>query len=95
MKRNHNFLKLTYSGFALMVMGNSSRTYSRKFIPFEEIYHVSYDSELTKERNNALLEIVRNKSICASSEENLSAKEIFEKYKKLADKRYNKSATKP
>ena len=62
-----------------MVMGNPSRTYTRKV----ELYHISYDSELTKkEHNNALLDFVRNKYFRANADENLSAKEIVEKHKK-------------
>ena len=56
------------------------------------MYRISYDSELTEEeRDNALLDFMRNKYIRANAEENLSAREIVEKYKKLADKRYKKN----
>ena len=58
-----------------------------KCIPFDELYQIIYNSELTEEEwNNALLNFVINKYIHVNAEANLAAKEIIEKNKKLEDK---------
>ena len=90
-KRKHDFLELTYLGLPKWLWEIPSERIRGKYIPFDELYRISYNSELTEEeRNNALMDFMRNKYIRANAEENLSAREIIKKFKKLADKRYKK-----
>jgi len=65
-----------------MVIGNTTRAHSRKVYPFDELYGISYNLELTKEElNNMPLNFVRNKYIWTNAEKNLSAQFIVEKIK--------------
>ena len=65
-----------------MVIGNTTRTHSSKVYPFDELYGISYNLELTKEElNNMPLNFVRNKYIWTNAEKNLSAQFLFEKIK--------------
>ena len=87
-KRKHDFLELTYPGLPKWLWEIPPERIHGRYIPFHELYYTSYDSEATEEeRNKALLEFVRSKYIRANAEENLSVKEIIEKYKRLAAKR--------
>ena len=90
-KCKHDFLELMYPGLTKWLWKIPSEHIWGKYIPFNELYHISYDLELTKEeRNHAFLNFVRNKYIHGNADENLSAKEIVKKYKELADKQYKK-----
>ena len=65
-----------------MVIGNTTRTHSSKVYPFDELYGISYNLELTKEDlSNMPLNFERNKYIWANAEKNLSAQLIVEKMK--------------
>ena len=65
-----------------MVIGNTTRTHSSKVYPFDELYGISYNLELTKEDlNNMPLNFEKNKYIWANAEKNLSAQFIVEKTK--------------
>ena len=88
-KRKHDFLELTYPGLPKWLWEIPPERIRGKYIPFHELYYIGYDSYTTEEeRNKELLKFIRSKYIRANGEENMSDKEIIEKYKKLADSRY-------
>ena len=89
-KRKHDFLELTYPGLPKWLWEIPPERIRGKYVPFHELYYIGYDSFTTEEeRNKALLKFIRAKYIRANGEENLSDKEIIDKYKKLADTRYS------
>ena len=88
-KRKHDFLELAYPGLRKWLWEIPPEQIQGKYIPFEKLDYLSYNSKLSKgEWNNALLDVMQN--IWTNAKENLSAKVIVEKYKKLADMRYKK-----
>ena len=94
-KHKHDFLELTYPGLPKWLWEIPPVRIRETYIPFDELYHLSYDSDVSEEeQKSALLDFVKTKYIRANAEENLSAKEIIEKYKKLANKRHKKGKKK-
>jgi len=88
-KCKHDFLELTYPGLPKWLWEKPPEHIRGKNIPFHELYYIGYDSYTTEEeRDKELLKFIRSKYIRANGEENMSDKEIIEKYKKLADSRY-------
>ena len=88
-KRKHDFLELTYPGLPKWLWEIPPERIRGKYIPFHELYYISYDSYTTEEeRDKELLKFIQSKYIRANGAENMSDKEIIEKYKKLADSRY-------
>jgi hypothetical protein len=86
-KCKHDFLQLTYPGLPKWLWEIPPERIRGKYIPFHELYYIGYDTEATEEeRSKALLEFVRSKYIRANAEENMTVKEIIEKYKRLAAK---------
>ena len=86
-KRKHDFLQLTYPGLPKWLWEIPPERIRGKYIPFHELYYIGYDTEATEEeRSKALLEFVRSKYIHANAEENMTVKEIIDKYKRLAAK---------
>ena len=85
-KRSHDFLETCYPGLPKWLWEIPPRQIRGNYIPFDELYHTSFDSDVTEEqRNKGLVDFMLSKYIRANGEENLSVRELVEKYKKLAD----------